>query len=163
MMKSLHHTLSLAVTFMMLTLSNYAYAQTPTLRIEFNTPDMSSYAYALTLLRKQAEVLGVTIFPQDGQGSVTQQSADLMNSVNMGLDGIILAVDDGQNLSQTVEDVLAANVPIVTIAHPLNGIDRPLYQLGSEGNRTGLTKQASNALEAIVSYVRYKKPLRAFQ
>jgi ABC-type sugar transport system substrate-binding protein len=147
----------------MLSLPELSHAQTRTVRIAFNAPDMAStpFAYALALVQKEAEPMGVTIFPQDGKGSAVQQSGDLMNSVNMGLDGIILAPDDEGTLSPAVNDVLAANVPIVTIACRLRGIDRPLLQLSDEENHQGLTEQTKAALKAIVNYVRDQKPLQA--
>lgn len=129
----------------------------------FNTPNMASppTAYALALLQKEAEVLGVTIFPQDGKGSAVQQSGDLMNSVNMGLDAIILEPNDEEALSATVNDALASNVPIVTISYRLKGVDKPLYQLSDEEHHLGLTEQARTALEALTSYMRDKRPLTA--
>lgn len=153
----------LAATAAMLILPNQAHAQIRTLRIAFNTPNMASppTAYALALLQKEAEVLGVTIFPQDGKGSAVQQSGDLMNSVNMGLDAIILEPNDEEALSATVNDALASNVPIVTISYRLKGVDKPLYQLSDEEHHLGLTEQARTALEALTSYMRDKRPLTA--
>jgi hypothetical protein len=60
-----------------------------------------------------------------------------------------------------VSDVLAANMPIVSIAYRLKGVDKPLCQLGDPAENTGLTEQASTALKALVSYLRDKKPLPA--
>jgi ABC-type sugar transport system substrate-binding protein len=152
----------LAATAALLIVSPRAHAQVKTLRIAFNAPNMGSPStgYALELLQKEAEVLGVTIFPQDGKGSAVQQSGDLMNSINMGLDGIILAPNDEGTLSPTVNDVLAANMPIVTIAYRLKGVDKPLCQLSDKGQHLGLTEQARAALVALVSYARDKKPLQ---
>ena len=82
-----------------------------------------------------------------------------MNTVNMGLDGVILVPNDDRSLSATVNDVLAAHTPIVTIVTSLLGINQPLCQLG--GGVGGLNAQAKEALEAIVSFVRDKKPLEA--
>lgn len=154
--------IALAATAAVLSLPERTHAQTKTLRIAFNAPDLRStpFAYALTLVRQEAEILGVTIFPQDGKGSAVQQSADLMNAVNMGLDGIILAPNGEGSLSPAVNDVLAANVPIVTVACRLHGIDRPLCQLSGEEDHTGLTEQTKTALQALVSYVRDHKPLQ---
>lgn len=150
-------------TAAMFILPHQAHAQIRTFRIAFNTPNMASpqIAYALELLQKEAEVLGVTIFPQDGKGSAVQQSGDLMNSINMGLDGIILVPNDEDALSPTVSDVLAANMPIISIAYRLKGVDKPLCQLGDTEQNTGLTEQASTALKGLVSYLRDKKPLQA--
>jgi ABC-type sugar transport system substrate-binding protein len=151
----------LFATTAMLTFPNQAHGQIRTLRIAFNAPNMASLptAYALTLLQKEAEVLGVTIFPQDGKDSAAQQSGDLMNSVNMGLDAIILEPNDEESLSATVNDVLAANMPIVTISYRLKGIDKPICQLSDRKDNLGLTEQARTALKALISYVRDQKPL----
>ena len=160
--KSLLRTVLTAATAMLILL-HPARAQTQTLRIAFNAPDLASppFAYTLALIQKEAEARGVTIFPQNGKGSAAQQAGDLMNSINMGLDGIILAPNDGDTLSPTVNDALAANMPIVTISCRLNGIDKPLRQLSGEEHPMGLTGQAEAALEALLSYVRDRKPLLA--
>jgi hypothetical protein len=139
----------------MLIFPNQAHAQIRTLRIACNAPNMASppTAYALSLLQKEAELLGVTIFPQDGKGSAVQQSGDLMNSVNMGLDAIILEPNDEETLSETVNDVLASNMPIITISYHLKGVDKPLCQLSDEEHHLGMIEQARTALEALISNV----------
>ena len=142
-----------------------AHAQIKTLRIGFNASDLSQtqYVYALNLLQKEGDILGVTIFAQDGKGSVSQQTGDLMNTVNMGLDGVILVPNDDKALSATVSDVLAANMPIVTIVNRLNGVGKPLYQLGDNSGTLGLNEQSKQALIALVSFIRDKKPLQTTQ
>jgi ABC-type sugar transport system substrate-binding protein len=155
--------LMLSAIAALLIFPNQGHAQIRTLRIAFNVPNMGSpsAAYALALLQKEAEVFGVTIFPQDGRGSAGQQSGDLMNSVNMGLDAIILEPNDEETLSSTVNDVLASNMPIVTISSRLKGVDKPLCQLADEKHHLGLTEQARIALKELISYVRDQKPLVA--
>ncbi len=138
-------------------------AQLKTYRIAFNVPDMTSpkVAYALALLQKEAEVLGVTIFPQDGKGSVGQQAGDLMNSINMGLDGVILIPNDEHALSPSVDNVLSAHLPIVTIGQRLREAEKNLSQLSSAEPQVGLIEQGQIALKALVSYLRDGKPLPA--
>ncbi len=163
MKKSTLLLLALLAAAAMLLTPEYAHAQMRTLRIAFNAPDLSQpqYAYTLMLLQREGEALGVTIFSQDGKGTVTQQVGDLMNTVNMGLDGVILVPNDGNALAPTVNDVLAANTPIVTIVNRLNGMNKPLCQLGGGSALSGLNAQAKQALVAIVSYVRDSKPLQS--
>jgi hypothetical protein len=59
-------------TAAMFILPYQAHAQIRTFRIAFNTPDMASpqIAYALKLLQKEAEVLGVTIFRKTAKAAV---------------------------------------------------------------------------------------------
>jgi inositol transport system substrate-binding protein len=66
-------------------------------------------------LEAQAKQLGVTVAVEDGQSSSAKQSADLEAAIGADTQGIILAPNDVNALVPSVEKVIQAHVPIITL------------------------------------------------
>ena len=124
------------------------YAADKKLRIVFSVPNMAFpwAAFTVRVANDLAKKLDIDVLPQDGQSNSSTQSSDLRNDVNQGLDGILLAPTDVNALVPAVNDVIAANIPIVTVDRYVSGTDKPVQQFGVD-NVAGGAKLAKYVID----------------
>ena len=124
------------------------YAQGRKLRIVFSVPNMAFpwAAFSTRVAREQGKKLDVDVLEQDGRSNSPKQSGDLRTAVNEGVDGILLAPLDVNALVPAVNEVIAANVPIVTVDRYVSGTNKPVPQFGVD-NVAGGAKLARYAID----------------
>ena len=124
------------------------YAQAKKLRIVFSVPNMAFpwAAFTVRVAREQAKKLDIEVLEEDGQSNSPKQSSDLRNVVNQGVDGILLAPTDVNALVPAVNEVIAANIPIVTVDRYVTGTDKPVPQFGVD-NVAGGAKLAKYVID----------------
>lgn len=118
------------------------------LRIVFNPPNMALpwTAFTAHVAEEEGKKLGVDIILQDGQGSSSKQSSDLRNAVNQSFDGIVLTPNDVNALVPAVNEVVDANIPIVTVDRYVEGANKPVPHYGVD-NVAGGAKMAKFVID----------------
>jgi inositol transport system substrate-binding protein len=139
--------LSVAMT-VVLAAPDLSYAQGKKLRVVFSVPNMAFpwAAFATRVAREQGKKLDVEVLEEDGQSNSPKQSNDLRNVVNQGVDGILLAPTDVNALVPAVNEVIEANVPIVTVDRYVSGTTKPVPQFGVD-NVAGGAKLAKYVID----------------
>jgi inositol transport system substrate-binding protein len=148
MAKSIYLRLLLAIITAGMAFPDQGYAQGKKLRIVFSVPNMAFpwAAFTVRVAREQAKKLDIEILEEDGQSNSPKQSSDLRNVVNQGVDGILLAPIDVNALVPAVNEVIAANIPIVTVDRYVSGTDKPVPQFGVD-NVAGGAKLAKYVVD----------------
>jgi len=118
------------------------------LRIVFNPPNMAFpwTTFTAHVAEEEGKKLGVDIILQDGQGSSSKQSSDLRNAVNQSFDGIVLTPNDVNALVPVVNEVVDANIPIVTVDRYVEGANKPVPHYGVD-NVAGGAKMAKFVID----------------
>jgi len=83
-------------------------------------------------LEDEAKKLHVDVTVVDGQSNSSKQTSDVAAAVADNVDGIILAPTDVNALTPAVQDVVKANVPIVTVDRRVDGLARPVPHVGAD-------------------------------
>lgn len=83
-------------------------------------------------LEDEAKKLHVDVTVVDGQSNSSKQTADVAAAVADGVDGIILAPTDVNALTPAVQDVVKANIPIVTVDRRVDGLASPVPHVGAD-------------------------------
>jgi inositol transport system substrate-binding protein len=132
MIKSIYLRLLLVAITIGVSAPHSGYAQGRKLRIVFSVPNMAFpwAAFSTRVAREQGKKLDVDVLEQDGRSNSPKQSSDLRTAVNEGVDGILLAPLDVNALVPAVNEVIAANVPIVTVDRYVSGTNKPVPQFG---------------------------------
>jgi ribose transport system substrate-binding protein len=63
----------------------------------------------------QAEKLGVKIIVVDAGGDTVRQNSDVQTLITKGVDGVIINPNDPRGVSQAVEAVKTAGIPLVAV------------------------------------------------
>lgn len=90
--------------------------------------------------------LGVSIHVTDGTGSSPKQSSDLRNGIVQGVDGMVLNANDVNALIPAVNEVIAANIPIVSIDSAIGNTSKPVPYFGPD-NVAGGAKMAQYVID----------------
>jgi inositol transport system substrate-binding protein len=148
MIKSMYLRLLFVAITMGVAAPHSGYAQEKKLRIVFSVPNMAFpwAAFSTRVAREQAKKLDVDLLEQDGQSNSPKQSSDLRNVVNQGVDGILLAPTDVNALVPAVNEVIEANIPIVTVDRYVTGTNKPVPQFGVD-NVAGGAKLAKYVID----------------
>ena len=99
------------------------------------------YVFMNRELEQAAEEQDVDVVVLDGQASSPKQTSDVENALVQGVDGIILAPTDVQALVPIVDEVIAEEIPIVTVDRRVEGTTEPVPHVGAD-NVAGGRKQA---------------------
>jgi len=148
MIKSTHLRLLLVALTIGVALPHSITAQAKKLKIVFSVPNMAFpwAAFTVRVARDVGTKLDIDVLAQDGQSNSPKQSSDLRNAVNQGVDGILLAPTDVTALVPAVNDVISANIPIVTVDRYVSGTEKPVPQFGVD-NVAGGAKLAKYVID----------------
>jgi inositol transport system substrate-binding protein len=148
MIKSIYLRLLFVAITIGVSAPHSGYAQGRKLRIVFSVPNMAFpwAAFSTRVAREQGEKLDVDVLEQDGRSNSPKQSSDLRTAVTEGVDGILLAPLDVNALVPAVNEVIAANVPIVTVDRYVSGTNKPVPQFGVD-NVAGGAKLARYVID----------------
>ena len=113
------------------------------LRIAFSVPGLNFpfFVHMMNLAEQHAATLGgIEFVPLDGQQngapSSTKQSADLEAVVAQGVDGVVISPNDGNALAPSIQAVIDAGVPVVTVDRNV-GDAATLAHVGADNVRGG--------------------------
>ena len=148
MIQNKHLWIILLTVIAVAVLSTNGLAEGKKLRIVFNPPNMAFpwTTFTAHVAEEEGKKLGVDIILQDGQGSSSKQSSDLRNAVNQSFDGIVLTPNDVNALVPVVNEVVDANIPIVTVDRYVEGADKPVPHYGVD-NVAGGAKMAKFVID----------------
>jgi inositol transport system substrate-binding protein len=148
MIKSIYLRLLFVAITIGVSAPHSGYAQGRKLRIVFSVPNMAFpwAAFSTRVAREQGKKLDVDVLEQDGRSNSPKQSSDLRTAVTEGIDGILLAPLDVNALVPAVNEVIAANVPIVTVDRYVSGTNKPVPQFGVD-NVAGGAKLARYVID----------------
>jgi inositol transport system substrate-binding protein len=123
-------------------------ADSQKLKIVFSVPNMAFpwAAFVAKVAQDTGKKLDADVLPQDGQDNSSTQSSELRNAITQGVDGVVLCPIDVRALVPAVNDVIAANIPLVTIDRYVIGTSKPVAQFGAD-NVTGGIQQAKYVVE----------------
>jgi inositol transport system substrate-binding protein len=123
-------------------------AKAKDLQIVFSPPNMAFpwTAFTAKVAQEEGKKLGVVILVQDGQGSSSTQSSNLRNAINQGVDGVVLTPNDVAALVPAVNDVIDANIPLVTVDRYIENAKKPVPHFGVD-NVLGGAKMAKLAID----------------
>jgi inositol transport system substrate-binding protein len=126
----------------------FGHAAEKKLRIVYGAANLAWPFQAFIAREAQAagNEFNVDIISMDGTGSSTKQSSDLRNALNQGVDGFVLNAVDVTAVIPAVNEVLAANVPIVTIDSSIRGAAKPVPHYGPD-NVAGGAKMAQYVID----------------
>jgi inositol transport system substrate-binding protein len=147
MIKSKCLRLLLSAASLCLALPGSGHAQSKKPKVVFSAPNLAFpwTAFTAKVGKDEGSKLGVDVLVQDGQGSSSKQSSDLRNAVNQGVGGIVLTPNDVKALVPAVNEVLAANIPIVTVDRYIEGASKAVPHYGVD-NVAGGRKMADYAM-----------------
>ena len=94
----------------------------------------------------EGKKLGVSIHVTDATGSSPKQSSDLRSGIIQGVDGMVLNANDVNALIPAVNEVIAANIPIVSIDSAIGNTAKPVPYFGPD-NVAGGAKMAQYVIE----------------
>ena len=109
-------------------------AEAKTEKLALNVPSMAFpfFAYMRNQAGDEAKKLKVDLVLQDGQSSSPKQSSDLRNAVTQGVDGIVLVPNDVHALVPAVNEVIQADIPLVTVDRSVTGTSKPVPHVGAD-------------------------------
>jgi inositol transport system substrate-binding protein len=147
MKKSPFLTLCLCVA-VAASLATLGHAADKPITITYSALNMAFPFQAFIAKAAQAEgkKLGINLLVIDGQGSSSTQSSGLRNAVNQGVDGIVLNANDVNALVPAVNEVISADVPIVTVDSSIGGAKKPVPHFGPD-NVAGGAKMAQYVID----------------
>ena len=92
-------------------------------------------------LEDEAAKIGkVKVLRSDGQLSAPKQIADIEAAIVQGVDGIIIAPADADALAPAVREAIQADIPVVTIDRPVNGVPEVIANVAAN-NVIGAVRQ----------------------
>jgi inositol transport system substrate-binding protein len=89
----------------------------------------------------EAKKLKVKVNVVDGQASSPKQTSDVSNALTQGAQGIIIAPTDAKAMVPAINEILADNIPVVTVDRRVDGAKKPVAHVGAD-NVTGGRKMA---------------------
>ncbi len=95
------------------------------LRLSLSFPGLVQFNNILLTAAKEASK-EKELAAQDGQDGLSKQSSDLQNAINQGVDGIVIAPNDVTAMVPALNDLVRANIPIVTVDRNVEGTKNPI-------------------------------------
>lgn len=92
-------------------------------------------------LLDEAKKLKVKVNVVDGQASSPKQTSDVSNAVTQGVNGIVIAPTDAKAMVPAINEILAENIPVVTVDRRVDGAKKPVPHIGAD-NVAGGRKMA---------------------
>ena len=110
-------TLSLLVLALLVLALAPAVGQDEPLRIAFSVPGLNFpfFVHMQKQIEDEAALLGVELIALDGRDDTTKQIADVESVIAEGYDGLIISPRTSEGLAPTVQEVIDAGIPVVTI------------------------------------------------
>jgi inositol transport system substrate-binding protein len=106
--------------------SAVALAADEKIAISFHNLSQAYVAFMNRAASAAAKDLGVSLMVMDAQGSSPKQSSDLANALVQGAQGIVIFPNDAKAVSSAIDDVMAENIPIVSVDTRIVGTAKPV-------------------------------------
>lgn len=89
-------------------------------------------AFERDLALQQAKDLGLELIVTDGQNSSPKQSSDIRNAIVQGIDGAIVLPNDVNAVTAAIDEMLAADIPVVTLDRRVENPSKPVPHSGTD-------------------------------
>ena len=108
------------------------------LRLSLSLPDLVQFNNILLTAAKEAsKEKNFELAVQDGQDGSSKQSSDLQNAINQGVDGIVIAPNDVTAMVPALNDLVRANILIVTVDRNVEGTKNPIPHIRVDNTAQG--------------------------
>lgn len=121
-----------AAGLMLATWSGSASAVDENILMSFQSLQTPVPAFERDLALQEAKRLGFNLIVTDGQNSSPKQSSDIRNAIVQRIDGAIVLPNDVNAVTAAIDEMLAADIPVVTLDRRVENPSKPVPHSGTD-------------------------------